>query len=78
MKYSESKKLLYPFQQDAVSFIDATDGRCILGDEMGLGKTVESLVWATKPSKSMFGISSGGVAAIVSVCDGSIGRFTSY
>ena len=36
---------LYPFQEEAVRFIDATGGRCILGDEMGTGKTVEALGW---------------------------------
>src|SRR3990167_186044 len=36
---------LYPFQEEAVRFIDATGGRCILGDEMGSGKTVEALAW---------------------------------
>ena len=36
---------LYPFQSEAVEFIESTAGRCILGDEMGLGKTIEALAW---------------------------------
>ena len=40
-----SNDKLYPFQQEAVEFIEARDGRAILGDEMGLGKTVEALAW---------------------------------
>ena len=36
---------LYPFQIEAVDFIQQRGGRCILGDEMGLGKTVEALTW---------------------------------
>ncbi len=39
---------LYPFQQEAVEFIDAHDGRAILGDEMGLGKTIEALAWISR------------------------------
>ena len=41
---------LYPFQRQAVRFIEQTNGRTILGDEMGLGKTVEALHWAGKRS----------------------------
>ena len=39
---------LYPFQREAVKFIEANAGRAILGDEMGLGKTVEALDWVDK------------------------------
>lgn len=43
---------LYPFQVVGVEFIEAANGRAILGDEMGLGKTVEALAWMhTKASK---------------------------
>lgn len=43
---------LYPFQVVAVKFIEAAEGRAILGDEMGTGKTVEALAWMhTKGSK---------------------------
>ena len=42
---STSTNELYAFQVEAVTFIEATAGRCILGDEMGLGKTVEALAW---------------------------------
>lgn len=37
---------LFPYQREAVRFIDRLNGRAILGDDMGLGKTVEALCWA--------------------------------
>lgn len=36
---------LFPFQKKGVSFIDAKDGRALIGDEMGLGKTAQALAW---------------------------------
>lgn len=33
------------FQKQAVSFIDARNGRALVADDMGLGKTIESLAW---------------------------------
>jgi len=46
-------KVLYPFQREAVKFIDSTNGRALLGDEMGLGKTVEALTWIRKQKSSI-------------------------
>jgi SWI/SNF-related matrix-associated actin-dependent regulator of chromatin subfamily A-like protein 1 len=39
------KKELFPFQKLGVSFIEAKDGRALIGDEMGLGKTAQALAW---------------------------------
>lgn len=39
------KGQLFPFQSIGVSFIEARNGRAIIGDEMGLGKTVQALAW---------------------------------
>ena len=39
------KKTLYPFQKKGVAFIEAKDGRALIGDEMGLGKTAQALAW---------------------------------
>lgn len=36
---------LMPFQQVGVGFLQAKQGRAILGDDMGLGKTVQALAW---------------------------------
>jgi SWI/SNF-related matrix-associated actin-dependent regulator 1 of chromatin subfamily A len=44
----ENELVLYPFQREAVKFIDAANGRALLGDEMGLGRTVEALTWIRK------------------------------
>lgn len=40
--YTEPKK----YQIQAVRFLEATNGRGILGDDMGLGKTYEAMAWA--------------------------------
>jgi SWI/SNF-related matrix-associated actin-dependent regulator 1 of chromatin subfamily A len=39
------KKELFPFQKKGVAFIEAKDGRALIGDEMGLGKTIQALAW---------------------------------
>jgi SWI/SNF-related matrix-associated actin-dependent regulator of chromatin subfamily A-like protein 1 len=39
------KKDLYPFQRKGVGFLEARNGRALIGDEMGLGKTVQALAW---------------------------------
>lgn len=36
---------LFPFQELGVSFIEAKNGRALIGDEMGLGKTVQALAY---------------------------------
>lgn len=36
---------LFPFQKKGVAFIEAKDGRALIGDEMGLGKTAQALAW---------------------------------
>lgn len=36
---------LYPFQVDGIKFIEAKEGKCLIGDEMGLGKTIQALGW---------------------------------
>ena len=36
---------LYPFQKTGVAFIEAKEGRVLIGDEMGLGKTIQALAW---------------------------------
>lgn len=43
---------LFPFQAKGVEFIEAKNGRALIGDEMGLGKTVQALAWLQKhPAK---------------------------
>ena len=39
------RKTLYPFQKRGVGFIEAKNGRALVGDEMGLGKTMQALAW---------------------------------
>jgi len=36
---------LFPFQKEGVNFIEAHNGRVLLGDQMGLGKTAQALAW---------------------------------
>jgi len=36
---------LYSFQEEGVAFLEARDGRALIGDEMGLGKTVQALAY---------------------------------
>lgn len=44
-KYKKRELKLRDYQLEGVNFIDAKNGRAILGDEMGLGKTVQALAW---------------------------------
>jgi len=39
------KMELFPFQKAGVAFIEAHEGRVVIGDEMGLGKTAQALAW---------------------------------
>ena len=39
------KGQLYEFQKEGIGWIEAMNGRAIIGDEMGLGKTVQALGW---------------------------------
>ena len=41
----ELKRNLFPFQKEGVAFLEAKEGRAIIGDEMGLGKTIQALAW---------------------------------
>lgn len=42
---------LYPYQEVAVEFIEACNGRTLLSDSMGTGKTVQALEWARRKGK---------------------------
>lgn len=39
------KKELFPYQNQGVSFLEAKNGRALIGDEMGLGKTIQAIGW---------------------------------
>jgi len=39
------KMELFPYQKEGVQFIEARNGRALVGDEMGLGKTCQALAW---------------------------------
>jgi SWI/SNF-related matrix-associated actin-dependent regulator 1 of chromatin subfamily A len=39
------QKPLYDFQKKGVAFIEAKNGRALVGDSMGLGKTAQALAW---------------------------------
>lgn len=39
------KRELFPFQEQGVRFLEAKDGRALVGDEMGLGKTIQALAY---------------------------------
>lgn len=39
------KMELFPYQKEGVQFIEARNGRALIGDEMGLGKTCQALAW---------------------------------
>lgn len=46
------KKNLFPYQEQGLSFIEAKNGRAIIGDEMGLGKTIQAISYlALHPEK---------------------------
>lgn len=36
---------LYPFQKAGVAFVEAADGRALIGDDMGLGKTIQAIAY---------------------------------
>jgi SWI/SNF-related matrix-associated actin-dependent regulator 1 of chromatin subfamily A len=50
-KLLDSKYALFPYQNEAVHFLDKTDGNALIGDSMGLGKTLETLAWLAKGNK---------------------------
>jgi SWI/SNF-related matrix-associated actin-dependent regulator 1 of chromatin subfamily A len=50
-KLLDSKYSLFPYQNEAVHFLDKTDGNALIGDSMGLGKTLETLAWLAKGNK---------------------------
>jgi len=37
---------LFPFQKVGVAFIEASNGKCLIGDEMGIGKTIQAIGYA--------------------------------
>lgn len=39
------QKTLFPFQRQAVAFLEARNGRALIADEMGVGKTIQTLAW---------------------------------
>lgn len=39
------KKPLFNYQQEGVEFIEALQGRALIGDEMGLGKTIQAIAY---------------------------------
>lgn len=46
------KRELFPFQKQGVAFIEAKEGRALIGDSMGLGKSIQALAWlALHPEK---------------------------
>jgi SWI/SNF-related matrix-associated actin-dependent regulator of chromatin subfamily A-like protein 1 len=50
-KLLDSKYSLFPYQNEAVHFLDKTNGNALIGDSMGLGKTLETLAWLAKGNK---------------------------
>jgi len=42
---------LFPYQNEAVRFLEAADGNALIGDEMGLGKTLQSLAFVASKNK---------------------------
>jgi len=37
---------LYPFQYVGVAFVEAAEGRAMIGDEMGIGKTIQAIAYS--------------------------------
>lgn len=35
----------YAFEKAAISYVERTGGRSIIGDDMGIGKTIEAIGW---------------------------------
>jgi len=52
-KKLDSKFQLFPYQNEAVKFLDKANGNALIGDEMGLGKTLETLAWVAKNNKKV-------------------------
>lgn len=44
---------LFPYQNEAVRFLQEKDGKALVGDEMGLGKTLQSLAYGAAEGKRM-------------------------
>lgn len=42
---------LFPYQNEAVRFLEAANGNALIGDEMGLGKTLQSLAYVAGNNK---------------------------
>jgi SWI/SNF-related matrix-associated actin-dependent regulator of chromatin subfamily A-like protein 1 len=45
------KKTPYGYQGAGIAFLNAANGRAIIGDEMGLGKTLQALAWVVTNHK---------------------------
>lgn len=59
------KRKPFPYQLDGVRFIDAREGRAIIGDEMGLGKTFQVITWVHARRRALPGINSSVPALII-------------
>ena len=44
---------LFPYQNEAVRFLEKTNGNALIGDEMGLGKTLQSLAYVAANNKKV-------------------------
>lgn len=49
----DPKYELFPYQNEAVRFLAAKDGKVLVGDEMGLGKTIQALAYGASQGKRM-------------------------
>jgi SNF2 family DNA or RNA helicase len=55
----------YPFQWEALNFLERTGGKTLLADDMGLGKTLQTLMWlALHPEKRPVVITCGATLKI--------------